>query len=185
MADNPFDADIEPDIDPIIAEMHSQNDRGVAICGGAFLEEKLQEAIEERWLPICNTLRDRLFKGFGPLSSFSAKITLAQAMGILTHSAKSDFDKIRQIRNHAAHVGTPFSFNAAEIQKRLGELNALNSRMPMDQHSDSQERNQFTGSIKLMASYLWFQNRFKTDYGHDKVLPYFGSEKSSKKRRQT
>jgi hypothetical protein len=54
---------------PVIAEMHSQNERGAAITGGIFLEDRLRLAIERQWPPISNTMRDKLFTGFGPLAS--------------------------------------------------------------------------------------------------------------------
>lgn len=183
MTENTSDAENAPDINPIITEMHTQNDRGAAICGCAFLEEKLREAIEERWPPISNAVRERLFKGFGSLSSFSAKITLAHAMGVLATSAKSDFNKARLIRNDAAHIGTPFSFETPQTKKRVGELVAMIHGMPPDKFPGNTERNLFTGSVKMMSAYLWMQNRWKEKLGPNAVMPYFDGPQSSKNQR--
>ncbi|MBM3732315.1 MAG: hypothetical protein FJW24_02425 [Acidimicrobiia bacterium] len=176
MADDTPKLSDAPSINPVIAEMHAQNDRGAAVCGGAFLEEKLQEAIEEQWPPISNTVRDRLFTGFGPLASFSAKIAIAHAIGMVDTITKSDCDKIRLIRNAAAHIGTPFSFESSEIRKILSEI-ALLRYMPPDQDKTStHERNQFTGAVKCLSAYLWLQAKAKKKFGHHTVMPGFDKE---------
>lgn len=174
-----------PGLNPIIAEMHSQSDRGAAICGGAFVEQHLQDAIEKMWPPISNTVRERLFTGFGPLSSFSAKIALGQAMGVLAPTAKGDIDKIRLIRNDAAHVGMPFSFDSPENRKRLSEIVMLRY-FPDIGHTyhASPERNKFSGAVNLAVMYLWMNvSMWKLKFGHHAVMPALGEDIPSQKRR--
>jgi DNA-binding MltR family transcriptional regulator len=166
----PPSPDDAPSLDPIIHEMHSQNERGCAITGGVFLEEKLKEAIEKQWPKISKTLRNELFTGFGPLATFSAKIKLAKAMGVLSVSAKADCDKIRLIRNEAAHIGTPFSFNDAKIAKRIDTIECMR-QFPPDIASDSDRRNRFTAAIKYLTSYLFLQVEWKRRFGHKTVMP--------------
>ena len=183
MASDPPDPPPTPNIDPIIREMHDQNERGAAIIGGVFLEDKLRVFIELRWPPISNTVRNRLFTGYGPLSSFSAKIAIAHAMGVLNTKSKSDCDKIRLIRNDAAHIGTPFSFSAPENLKHLSAIHCIRDQSLFDSRSPNRARNQFTSAVKSFFFYLWIQEIFKKRFGYDTVVPDLGSKTPSKKRR--
>jgi hypothetical protein len=49
--------------------------------------------------PLDKKLAGRLFKGYGPLSSFSAKIDLAYALKVTTLEIHNELHKIRDIRN--------------------------------------------------------------------------------------
>lgn len=158
-----------PGISPIILEMHDQSDRGAAICGAVFLENKLEAAIVDQWPDMSNRVHVRLFSG-GPLSSFSAKISLAHAMGVVCTEVKSDMDKIRKIRNSAAHAGVPFSFSSLATGQILNELQCLQG-MPLDEDEKSLERNQFTSAVKFLAMYLFFQKEWKKKFGHLEVMP--------------
>ncbi len=159
-------------IDPVIVEMHTQNDRGAAITGIVFLEQMLRNTIVKQWPPMSNTMFERLFKGYGPLASFSALIDVATAMGILHADTRNDFQRIKKIRNDAAHVGTPFSFTSKSIKSHLQHLPVQDDEM-FDKHGESPERNQFTATIKILAAYLHFAAKWRKDHGHFAVLPHF------------
>ncbi len=161
MASDPRQPPPPPNLDPIIREMHDQNERGAAITGGVFLEDSLRGFIELRWPPISNTVRNRLFTGYGPLSSFSAKIAIAHAMGILDTKIKSDCDKIRLIRNDAAHIGTPFSFDAPENLRHLSAIHCIRDLSVFDDPSSRNARNQFMSAVKSIYFRLWTQESFK------------------------
>jgi hypothetical protein len=114
-----------PMTDPgIIDELRSQTDRGVAIIGGSIVEGHLRNAVMSRLHPLSNTQRERLFTGFGPLSSFSAKIEVAFAMGVFGEKSRADLMKVKEIRNDFAHnvEGGPWSFGHPEITKICAEL---------------------------------------------------------------
>jgi DNA-binding MltR family transcriptional regulator len=63
-----------------------------------------------------------LFAGYGPISSFSARIAFGYALGAYTKDARSDLTQIRQIRNEAAHRLTSFSFTYELIAARCKKL---------------------------------------------------------------
>lgn len=184
MADHSDETDpsaVVPGIHPVILEMHAQNDRGAAITGGIYLEQRLREAIEQRWPPVSNTTRDRLFSGYGPLATFSAKINIAGAMGVLNTHAKSDSDKIRLIRNLAAHIGTPFSFDDPKVSTLVDAIHCLRI-FPIDEASDNERRNKFTAAVKYTVMYLFFQDDWKKRFGHNAVMPDFGNTESKNRK---
>ena len=168
----------EHPVNPIIVEMHDQNDRGCAIVASTILDAQLAEAIEQQWPPISRDMRSRLFVGTAPLASFAAKILVAQAMGVLSAGARQDFDRIRRIRNYAAHAGTPFSFDLPKIQEQVDRLSGIAAMGPDEKPGVSEGRNRFTGSVKFLLMYLHFQQEAKRRWGHHTVLPVFNTEES-------
>lgn len=91
---------LPPEIwDNILKNTHAS----AAIVGAASIDDKLAQLIGKRFPNLSNTLREKLFTGYGPLSSFSVRIDIALAFGIIDSEMKSDLDAIRQIRNAFAH----------------------------------------------------------------------------------
>lgn len=171
-----FIKDYQPDpalLDPVIREMHMQNDRGAAIIAGVFLGEKLQAAIIEQWPPLSATSSNRLFEGYGPLNSFRARIDVAAAMGVLNVHSRSDFHKVRSLRNLAAHAGAPFSFDGELESKMIDEIECMKHMPPDEEKIVSEARNKFTGAVKMLLMYLFFQAHFKKRFGHLMVMPDF------------
>ncbi len=174
----PPNLETAPSIDPIILEMHSQNERGAAITGTVFLEQKLCEAIWEQWPPISRTMRERLFRGYGPLASFSSRIDVATAMGVLSNETRADFLQVKRIRNDAAHTGTPFSFDLPAIVTRLDAIICIRAAV-LDEHAEGLNRNRFTTAIKNLSAYLYFAGEWKRSFGHKKVMPHLDFTKLS------
>ena len=59
-----------------------------------------------------NTMFDRLFGQYKPLSSFSAKIEIALAIGVIDKRIHANLNLIRLIRNDFAHEVSPLRFQA-------------------------------------------------------------------------
>jgi hypothetical protein len=97
-----------------IKEIPRQRDRGAGIIAAAIVEDHIQAAIETRlWIhQATEGVRKSLFKGYGPLSSFGAKIDLAYAMGLIPDGNHSLLHNVRLIRNSFAHDMGRMSFRA-------------------------------------------------------------------------
>lgn len=83
----------------IVRHMHS----AIAIWGAAQLDHRLRWLLEEAMPHLSKTLRDKIFEGFGPLSSFSARIDVAFAFGLIDGDLRADLHKMRDLRNAFAH----------------------------------------------------------------------------------
>jgi hypothetical protein len=59
--------------------------------------------------------QERLFQGYGPLSSFAAKIDVAFAFDLLSEKQFADLNTIRAIRNRFAHSHQRIDFDDPEI----------------------------------------------------------------------
>jgi len=79
---------------------------GVLSLGGK-LDIALKIALLARMRPLGNRLTASLFDGYGPLSSFSAKIDLAFALSIFDENLYSDLKIIKEVRNIFAHPKAP------------------------------------------------------------------------------
>jgi hypothetical protein len=110
------------EIDQIFNGALSQDDRSAAIILGSVVELILQEAIQGRWNPISNTLRETIFEGNGPLATLSSKIDVAFAMGIFGTQTRADLHSIRWIRNKFAHSMGLLTFETAEIANRTAQI---------------------------------------------------------------
>ena len=66
--------------------------------------------------------KKRLFRPEGPLGSFSARIDLAYALGLIGKKAARDLHLIRKIRNDFAHDPKTIMFDDDRVAKRCSEL---------------------------------------------------------------
>jgi DNA-binding MltR family transcriptional regulator len=88
----------------IVGELRKQTDRGAAMIGSAYVEDALQKILLASFHDKSPTVVPILFEGpNGPLSSFSAKIRIAYAFGLIGEHTQGDLDQIRDIRNRFAH----------------------------------------------------------------------------------
>jgi DNA-binding MltR family transcriptional regulator len=86
----------------VIEELRSQSDRGVAIVGGAWVEEGLLGMLNAAFQPDPRTWK-RATGNYGPLSTLSAKIDMAQLLRLVSSQIYSDLNAIRSVRNAFAH----------------------------------------------------------------------------------
>ncbi len=105
--------------DPIA--LPAAGDRAAALIAAQFVEYAAQQAIEAH-------LADgfdgkEIFDGPGaPLGTLSAKIVLADGLGIVSKAEREDLDTIRNIRNAFAHSMTHIAFTDAEVAALCGSL---------------------------------------------------------------
>jgi DNA-binding MltR family transcriptional regulator len=99
-------------------EMSAESDRGCILVGASVLEEMLDELLKKT-LSIHHHSKkhavEPLFGVIGPLSTFSAKIKLAYALDAFPQWCFEDLEKIRRIRNSAAHEYSSKTFENPEI----------------------------------------------------------------------
>lgn len=111
-----------------------ESDRGAVLISATRLEEKLEllhRAHIEQKVAEPKKLLEELFRPYAPLSSFSAKIQLAHAYGLIDAEDYADLNIIRKIRNDAAHTSVEFSFEPNEICQRITHLKAPGRMIPL------------------------------------------------------
>jgi DNA-binding MltR family transcriptional regulator len=105
----------------IVEEIDRQEDRGAAIIAGAFLEDFIGETIKARFVRDEVAVK-KLFGGFGPLATFSAKIEVAYLMGLISKHSRTLANSIRNIRNDFAHNMGSLTFETPLIKGKCQGL---------------------------------------------------------------
>jgi len=109
----------------VLAKFNKFDDRTCAIIAVALLEHRLERALIRSMYPLSSGARDRLLFGSGPLATFSAKIRVARAFGIIGPKVAHDFERLNEIRNVFAHTAHPITFRDRRIRNRLAGLHNM------------------------------------------------------------
>jgi hypothetical protein len=127
--------------------LETETDRGVALVCAAYIEDQLKVLLERQFANVPKVI-GKLFDAVGPLGTFSAKIDIALASGVISDKSHRGLHIIRKIRNKFAHYHLPRSFEETEIAAQCSELVAL---MPEYHCESNSGRERFincsTGSV--------------------------------------
>lgn len=110
--------------DVLVAREYMPNaeDRAVGVIEATKVEDSLVSAIRRKFVELIPSEDDELFSGTAPISTFSAKIKICYAMGIIGKNTRRDLEIIRHIRNAFAHSAKPLWFSTPEISKACDML---------------------------------------------------------------
>ena len=104
--------------DQLFSELKHESDRGCILVGTSAVDDALKIALKRR-LSTDEHVKKRavepMFESMGPLSTFSARIKLAYAVGLIPRWIFEDLEIIRKIRNRAAHEHTAHSFDTPHV----------------------------------------------------------------------
>lgn len=112
--------DAPEDFHRFLDEFQEESERAAAVLGGAFLDDLLGELISESIVE-GGPVEDLLGRA-RPLSSFGARITAAECLGLLTSDEARDLDLVRRIRNRFAHRTHGLAFETPEIADRCRDF---------------------------------------------------------------
>jgi hypothetical protein len=117
-----------PDIEKIREEhsefrdsLEHETDRGACLIASSYLEYSLERLIRAKLIDEPKSI-DKLFEFSGPLGTFSSRIELGYALGLIGEKAKRDLNFIRKIRNEFAHDFRRSSFNESPIREICNEF---------------------------------------------------------------
>lgn len=98
-----------------------ESDRGCALMAVAFIDELLIELLKAYFIED-EALTKRLLSSSGSLSSFSSRIDMAYALGLMSKNIVHDLNILRKIRNDFAHVSKPLTFEEDGLRSRCFAL---------------------------------------------------------------
>jgi hypothetical protein len=102
------------------------SDRGACLMMATQLETALEMAIERTIGPWDDETILLLIEQDGPLATFSRKIALASALGIIGPKFQRNCTLVRHIRNAFAHAKKPILFSTTEVDEACRELSLIN-----------------------------------------------------------
>jgi hypothetical protein len=144
------------------------SDRGACLLMVAQLERELTAAIEFKLPKLDNSQRAAMFEQDGPLATFSRKITMAHALGIIGPKALANFKIIRLTRNAFAHSVVPIRFDTSEIEQACEELHLIDPLSPHSDHSinvheDTRALFSNVCASMMVVLYAYAGNKFSMD----------------------
>ncbi len=123
------------DFNTALDHLEARTQAGFALIGGSTIDQALKLALQGKMVKLSKTRSITLFEGYGPLASFSARIDIAAAFGLISETERHDLLVIKRIRNAFAHALSPIDFSDARIQKFCSAFNDYKSdTKPMDQY---------------------------------------------------
>lgn len=108
------------DYNQLVSHYQKEADSSVAILASSFLDNCLEQCIREKLAD--DDVKNKLFQGYGPLATFSAKIDIALLLGLIPIKIHKDLNTIRRIRNLFAHKPEPTSFDAGQMRDLASNL---------------------------------------------------------------
>jgi hypothetical protein len=97
--------------------------RAAALILSSLADNLLETCIALHFVQLSKVRFNRMFRApTAPLGTFSAKIAVAFALGIINSEVRSQLDRIRRIRNAFAHAMLTVSFEETPIAKECKKL---------------------------------------------------------------
>lgn len=120
-------------VDELFSEMMSESDRGCILIGASAIDAILSSLLQlhlSRERHVAKHAVAPLFAAMGPLSTFSARIKLAYALALIPRWMFEDLEKIRRVRNEAAHEYGKKTFESPEVLALTRSLKAADRAAP-------------------------------------------------------
>jgi DNA-binding MltR family transcriptional regulator len=111
----------------LVSTLLLESERGSVLAATALIEEDLEILLRKSFTvekPKIKKIVDPLFSGFGPLSTFSAKIKLSYVIGLIDKQLYEDIEIFRDIRNHFAHTYRAATFEDQTVKDKLKKIGA-------------------------------------------------------------
>lgn len=104
----------------ISQQLRNENDRSVAVIAASLLELQLEDLLLKAMIEHKDV--QGLFQGYAPLTSLSAKASLAFFLGLIPSDIFNDLTYIRKIRNEFAHKHKAIDFSQQPVTDFVSHL---------------------------------------------------------------
>jgi len=101
-------------INSFLTEFQEESDRAAAVLGPAMLDELLKDLLNATF--VSHDVGKKLTGNMMPIGTLSARITLAQAIGLISELEARDLHRMRNIRKKFAHQLHGLSFDTQSIR---------------------------------------------------------------------
>jgi DNA-binding MltR family transcriptional regulator len=122
----------EESVNELVAQLLSLNRQthtGMVIVASAKIENVLEKLLVVYMRSLTRKEHARLFSGYGPLSSFSAKTDVAHALNMIPESMFEALSILRRLRNEMAHSEEVVDLTHAKIKPIFDQLANLEPKI--------------------------------------------------------
>jgi len=145
------------DLGAFFAELNRESDRGLALVGGAVLDDRLLETLRSFLceLPVAGRLLD---EPNSPLGTFSARADACVALGLIDEAEHAEIALIRKIRNEFAHGKHGLTF---ATEKVAGLCSTLKSPLPEGEGIKANDpRFRFRNAVVTLLVRLYYRPKW-------------------------
>jgi len=107
-------------VNEFLTEFQEETDRAAAVLGPAMLDQLLKDLLDSTFVSAESA--KELTGKMMPIGTFSSRITLAYAIGLITSEEAKDLHRMREIRNRFAHRLHGLSFATQAIRDSCGNF---------------------------------------------------------------
>lgn len=136
-----------------LREFQGETDRGAALVGAALIDSRLERLLCSH-LAVEEVAADLITLNNAPLGTFSARIKLSYALGLITEIEFKEAETIRRVRNEFAHSVHGLDFNGQKVAALCRNLKA---NTPDGKRFDENPRQLFINSVILLSMALWYR----------------------------
>jgi hypothetical protein len=104
----------------VLSEFRAESDRGAALLGAAYLDEKLVCLFRSRFWD--DTVGWDLLRQGGPIGTFGVRASLAHALGWIRPHSLRDLKRIQKVRDYFAHQMQVATFSDDLVRSHCMEL---------------------------------------------------------------
>jgi hypothetical protein len=159
-------------VSAFLKEFQEESDRGAALVGAALLDARLERLLLAHMLP--GKVAGELVNGRNaPLGTFSARINLCYALGLITTAERHDLNLVRSIRNEFAHREHGITFSDDRITGLCSSLNSRRSTKMIEETGGYPPRQRFNDAVLFTAMQLWYRPEHAAPYkAQERQWPY-------------
>ncbi|MDQ0463014.1 hypothetical protein QO010_000762 [Caulobacter ginsengisoli] len=160
------------EIPAMLNDLMSESDRSAIILISTTVEDAIESELIRRMPGVADETApySLIFGSDGPVSTFSNKIKMGLAMGILSPDVRRQVDIVREIRNACAHARYPTSFETPAIIEACKHLLA---DMRVASEKEPTLRDYFIMKCMLITQYV-VDGKWRTT--SDDILDLLGDE---------
>lgn len=107
----------------MLQEIAEHTDASYAMVTASRLEDWLTVAIKSKLRSnMSSNFESRIFRNYGPLSTFSSRIDIGYALGLYETDLHNDLRAIKDIRNEFAHARETIFFKSKKLEPCIQKL---------------------------------------------------------------
>jgi DNA-binding MltR family transcriptional regulator len=147
-----------PEVDHLgkaLSSLNAESDRGMVLVGAAIIEERLADILIS-FLADNDSKEKVIGRPDAPLGTYSAKLNMAHALGLIDDSERNEMDLIRRIRNEFAHKWDSVGFETDKIRDLAKQLPW---RGPGEFEAGSSAKSRFQGAVSMLIVDLMWRSR--------------------------
>jgi mannitol operon repressor len=142
------------DLSRFLRELQTESDRGLALVGASVVDDKLGSTLRSFFVD-CKAVPKLVDAASAPLGTFSSRVDVCLALGLIDQFEYDEITLIRKVRNEFAHGLHGTTFRTEPI---AGLCSGLKSPLPEGAgYPTADPRFRFTNAVTSLVTRLYYR----------------------------